>query len=469
MQSVPTPGSPGEPRKSHPTSLTQLIDQLDLANVQMSEHTMLAAIYRARHPRAQVPWKLAWTHIDNNAHDFAEFVQVADGLDKAAAAVSLLAVTPKSPFAKAVIIEKDWVRAKEHLAEWEQEASGSPAILAALARRYAELGKIEEAQRALMRYIRFSPDYWAYQQLAKQHKDAGDLAQWESTLKDYLVKSQEHGLTHAQVQVELARHFMELKQFDKAWTYAEAAANSSGAQWALTCASECALARNDWQPAETYAQQVSRRYPRAAWAYWYLFCVKSGHGDLAAARSFVENYLKPINERPELAGPAAVGYFQWLSGDTKTAMLWFRQAYSSSPTVYTCFNLILLADEIGDTATRDEAIRILLTNFRRQGPVACRIYEILRRSLHEGAAGSVDLEAVDAILENVPPASQGLNSYLVGLFLKNHGKPADCRRYLERALKLPGSHEWSQAKARQTSQALDGKDKPAAPRSEQKN
>jgi hypothetical protein len=96
-----------------------------------------------------------------------------------------------------------------------------------------------------------------------------------------------------------------------------------------------------------------------------------------------------------------------VTGDTKNAMLWFRQAYASSPSVYTCFNLIVLADEIGDTATRDEAIRLLLTNYRRQGPVACRIYEILRRSLHEGAAGSVDLEAVDAILQSGSPPRGG--------------------------------------------------------------
>ena len=105
---------------------------------------MLAAIYRTAERPAQIPWKMAYNHIDNNAHDLAEFVRAADGLDQATAAQSLLAISPGSHYAKAVTIEKNWERAKEHLTEWEKDADSSPAILAALANRYRELGKTEE-------------------------------------------------------------------------------------------------------------------------------------------------------------------------------------------------------------------------------------------------------------------------------------------------------------------------------------
>jgi len=449
-------------------TLDQLTDHLDIANAQMSERFMLATIYRTQNARAQIPWKMAYNHIDNNAHDLAEFVRAADGLDQATAALSLMAISPGSHYAKAVTIEKNWERAKEHLTEWEKDADSSPAILAALAKRYRELGKTEEAQHALVRYIRFSPDYWAYEQIAKNFKAAGDLTRWESTLEDYLKKAEEHGLTHAQVRVELARHYMEKKQWDKAWPYAKAAAEESGAQWALMCASECAVSRNDWEAAEHYAQGLSQRYPPSGWGYWFLFCVKTGHGDAAAARAFALDYLKPIREQPERAQPGPIGYFNWLAGDSKNAMLWFRHAYASSPSVHTCFNLITLADESGDTVTREEVIRLLLGKHRKQGPVAARIYEELRKGLNQGAGGSLDLKAIDAILENVPPASWGLNSYLVGLFLKNHGKADDCRRYLESALELPGNHEWSQAKAIKILRELDGHEKAPASEKEKK-
>ena len=90
---------------------------------------------------------------------------------------------------------------------------------------------------------------------------------------------------------------------------------------------------------------------------------------------------------------------------------------------------------------------MLLTNYRRQAPVACEMYQILSKGLNENKPGAVDLNAIDEILGQVPPASRGLNAWLVGLFLKNHGKPEDARRYLKLALGLPGVSEWGQAKA----------------------
>lgn len=199
--------------------------------------------------------------------------------------------------------------------------------------------------------------------------------------------------------------------------------------------------------AENYAQMVSRRYPAEAWPYWFLFCKQTGHGDVAAARKFVDEFIKPINEQPELAEPAPIGYYYWLCDDPKTAMLWFRNAYAKTPSAFTCLNLITLGDEMGDSATRDEAIRILLSRFRRPAPVACEIYEILRKSLNDGKPESVDLNAIDEILDRSVPVSRSLNAYHVGLFLKNHGKAEDARRYLKLALDLPGNQEWGRAKA----------------------
>jgi tetratricopeptide (TPR) repeat protein len=278
----------------------------------------------------------------------------------------------------------------------------------------------------------------------------------QSTLEEFVAKTEDHGLTHAQVQVELAKHFMELKQWDKAWPYADAAAQSSGAQWALMCAKDCAVGKKDWQAAEAFAAQTTRRYTQQTWGYWFLFCIESGHGNPAAARSFVEEYLKPIDDHPNLATPTAIGYFYWLSGDPKTAMLWFRAAHTRAAGAYTCFNLILLADEIGDAVTRDEMIRVLLARYRRQAPVACQIYEILRNALNQDKPGSVDLKAIDAILAKAPPPSRGLNAWLVGLFLKNHGQADDARRYLKLSLELPGVHEWGQAKAAVLLRGIDG-------------
>ena len=156
-------------------------------------------------------------------------------------------------------------------------------LLAALAKRYAALGKPDDAKRALLSYIKFSPDYWAYEQLAKNYKDRGDLANWQATLEQFLEKVEDHGLHHAQVRVEIANHFMNLKQWDKAWPFAEAAA-ATWAEWAMACAARWRRGDGRLAAGRALAPEGRRRYPENNWAGWLLFCKRTGHGDAEAAR-----------------------------------------------------------------------------------------------------------------------------------------------------------------------------------------
>ena len=299
-------------------SLADLIDHLDVTNLELSSYPMLQAIFQSQHPNKLVAWTFATRHPDDNAHDLCAIVEHIDGLTRSAYAQKLLTFNPKCPYAKPILIENDWEQAKPHIAEWEQNANKFPAILAALARRYSELARYDEAQRALVRYIGFSPDHWAYDQLAKNYKERGDLAHWQSTLEEFLAKTEDHGLTHASVNVQLANHFMALKKREQAEHYAEAAAQS-GAGWAMMCAAEMRRGRGDW----------------AAWARWFLFCKRTGRGDLQSARTFAEECLQPDDKRPDDDKPAMIGYFYWLSGDTKKAMAWFRKAYEKAPNAQT--------------------------------------------------------------------------------------------------------------------------------------
>ena len=91
--------------------------------------------------------------------------------------------------------------------------------------------------------------------------------------------------------------------------------------------------------------------------------------------------------------------------------------------------MIVLADEIGDNETRDETVRILLRNYRKPAPKACQVYEILRKTFHDQAKPvSVDLNAIEELLRGVSAESRSLNCWLVGMYLKNHGKPEDAWR-----------------------------------------
>jgi hypothetical protein len=63
--------------------------------------------------------------------------------------------------------------------------------------------------------------------------------------------------------------------------------------------------------------------------------------------------------------------------------------------------------------------RLSHLGFRNKAPKACQIYEILRRSFNSQAKpASVDLKAIDRVLQTTGPAAHSLNAYLVGLYLK---------------------------------------------------
>ena len=82
----------------------------------------------------------------------------------------------------------------------------------------------------------------------------------------------------------IADDLMKSGRYAKAWPYAEAAAQT-GAGWAMTCAQNCAEGLNKWEAAEQYARAWSKRYPGSMWTVWFVFCERTGHGDIAAARA----------------------------------------------------------------------------------------------------------------------------------------------------------------------------------------
>ena len=411
--------------------LDGLIAHLDVTNVQLRSSVMLQAIEQSGHPAARVPWNLALKHVDNTAYDLSELVRSTAGRDQSDNALALLEVSPHSQYAKAVLIEKDWERARPHLAEWEKGANNAPVLLAALARRYSDQGQVEEARRALLRYIQFSPDQWAYELLAKDFKDRrrpGALADDARR-----VPRQDGGQLAEpdRVRVQIADYFMGLGQWDKAWPYAQAAAGT-GVQWALLCAAQCAEGRKDWVSAERYTRQITENNPGGGWAAWYLFCKRTGHGDAEAAGAFAERVLRdrrigPARRRPR---PSAIS--------TGSAAIRRRPAPTSArrttpphPHVM-CIPLILIADQLGDAAARDEWIQTLLTRHRNQSPNTARIFEILRKAASQSKLEAIDLQAIDQILGKInAAASRGNNEFFVGCYLKNHGKVEEARRHLE--------------------------------------
>jgi tetratricopeptide (TPR) repeat protein len=443
--------------------LTEFLAALDMNDLERKQTPLLIALRDLPDPRASYPRRFATAHMDRLAHDLAE-AAVHFPNDSGAYAQELLVISPNSPFGRATLIERNWERAQPLVAEWQKDpvTGDAPALLAALARQATKAGQIDDAQHALERYIRQAPEYWAYEMLAKNYKTRNDLTRWKSTLEEFLQRGEDPGLAHARVQVEIARYFMELQQWDEAKPYAEAAAENSGAGWAMLCAAECNEALGEFDRAEYWCKNQSERYP-GAFLEWFLFCKRTGHGDVAAATQLAKEALKQASGPRVFVGqvngptlfydltnePAqGLAYLQRLAATPAAA----QRAPAAAPSIMKAAGaplegppvgqrvltrfpiwverlyLAYFADALDDEKLRDE----FWAQVAASGPsVAARSAALFREALDPGAK-PFDRKVFEALLASTDSESQAWLRYFAGRFLQRHGKIEDVVSLWER-------------------------------------
>jgi hypothetical protein len=328
-------------------------DRLTRLELEPVERSMFLILQGTKNKNAMRAWSTAEVHVDQVARDLAEVIGGTQPDGKVEYGRMLLEISPDSPFARATLIEHDRKLTASQMTDWEKKAGDSAPVLGALARLHTEQKKPELAERELSRYIEQQPEYWAFQMLATNYKARGDMKRWQETLERSL-GTEQTGLEHVQAQVELADYFMDQGQWAKAKDYAEAAGESF-ASWGMTCAQRCAEGMNDWPRAEQWAQRQTERYSEHAASLfrWYLFCMKTGRGNLRAARQYTQQLLQARGGLESLH-PDFRANDAWLNGDVKAAAELFRESYQRSPNFGSCLSVMATADRLGDRTTVEE-------------------------------------------------------------------------------------------------------------------
>ncbi len=344
----------------------QFAERMDLADIEMTEHQMNQTLWNLGRPRDRAAWTLAMAHEDETAR-MEHSLWWAQDPEKLGIAQKMLRFSPFHAFARTICIYKDWDNVKGEAAGWEKESGVSPAVLYALARHYSEAKQYADAERVLLRSIVLSPDLSTYEALAENFKAQGKIDRWQATLEEFLAKVEDLGLDHAHVRVHIAEHYMDLKQWDKARQYADAAA-TTGAGWAMLCAGNCAEGARDWGRAETWNRAVTERYPETDFARWYFFCKRTGRGDLAAAHESLDQYLKAHVDRADLQTEDYAGYFYWLEGRSDVAKKAFTRAFQNRRSISAAIALAIMADDEKDASRRNELLRELVTKHKDQAP-----------------------------------------------------------------------------------------------------
>src|SRR5262249_29119087 len=134
--------------------------------------------------------------------------------------------------------------------ELEKRYDKSAVVQLALAKYFVKQKRFEDAIRCYQAAIGLDPAEGTFRSLAALYKSQENEEKWLATLEDYL-KAEDFGLGHAQVQVEIADHFIAKDDWKTARPYADAA-GQTWACWALLKAGECAEAMQDWTAAEQW-------------------------------------------------------------------------------------------------------------------------------------------------------------------------------------------------------------------------
>ncbi|MDG3005201.1 hypothetical protein [Paludisphaera mucosa] len=427
----------------------------EIGDLEPTEHDMLRLISGDGKKDPKSYWAVAEGHASRTARDLSLVIAEVPVKQTPPAEV-LLRVSPRNPYAKAILIRQDWDRSQARLDEWVKSDGDQPAFQRALGFQYLDLKRFAEAREWLVRFVQRSPDRQAYEKLAACYEGEGDRKRWLATLDAYLENTEDAGLGHAQVRVRIAKYFLSQGQPERAKPYADEAAQT-WAGWAMLCASEVDERLGDLDSAEAWVRNVAERYP-ANWEYWYRFCQRTGKGDLETSRRLARAAVRGSG----LATPYGQAYFHWIEGEPDDAARVLERMRETKPDPSVESLLMLVYDQTGAAEKRDALLRKLVGDLKDQAPKSSAICSLLLGSTAAGA-GPLDLEAVEAVLAETPPENRLPMRFLVARFLLNHGRAEDARRYLEACLGPDHANDWGRAAAAAWLRGLSPAAKPPGP------
>lgn len=387
-----------------------------------------------------------WLHTDTVYRDVLRYQGNGQSPLSPDPARRLERVSPHSPWVRTGLIRTDWAHVEAHAKEWEAASGDHPEVLIALGYKYIDAKKWDDARRCLTRSLELSPDKTPYELLARSYKEQGDLAKWQETLEQFLEREEDPGLDHARVQVDLANHFMEQGQWEKAEPFADAAAQT-WASWAMECASRCHEGLKEYDEAGLWASRVSQRYPEQSWAFWVGFCKRTGHGDYEAARDLAYRQVEAIADR---AGPQErmnIGFLYLLCGDREKALYIFRSVVDDQNAAPALLATAFTADALGGSKLRDESFENFVNGPKTKQLGTARLCVYFIDLLKKGNSGQIDLKVIDEILGKIVKESQANATFVAGWFLLLQDSPEHAKVYLQRAIDARETYDWFRALA----------------------
>ena len=139
---------------------------------------------------------------------------------------------------------------------------------------------------------------------------------------------------------------------------------------------------------------------------WYLFCKRTGHGDLGSRpETLVEGHLTEIAGHAGHDEAAKIGFFLLVGSDRRRrALEYMEKGYQAEPSALHGIARVLLADELGDRARRDRMLDEVSAQFQGKVPKMVTICKMI--SDHAGRQRQVPTQPRGRRHDTRPDARQ---------------------------------------------------------------
>jgi tetratricopeptide (TPR) repeat protein len=405
-------------------ALEKLLETVEPGQLTWATDPIVQRIHQLRPQWTSDHFPTGLYYTDSVAPELVEIVR--GSRDPKQTVVRLREVSPFMPASVMWGLNFELDNLRKQLPELEKKYSTSGPVLATIGQVYQHDNKTDDAIRCFETAIKHDPEQPIFLILADLYKNQGNEDKWLATLESFL-KTENFGLGHAQVQVQIANHFIEKGDWKRARPYSEAA-GQTWAGWALLKAGQCAEAMQDWDAAEQWYAALAQRYEPNA-SMWYEFCCRTGHGSKEAAFQFAMPYVDRRVEAGNTDDHFRVAMIYALAKQKPEAAALYEKIYRKTQTPFVGLFAALQFDEVGDIAARNRILDALRDRNKEDlggtQPTYAQLAELLCGSKSEGATlAPPDANKLDELVQSAAQNEHLNIFYLAGWYLDRTGQQA---------------------------------------------
>ncbi|HLJ12644.1 MAG TPA: hypothetical protein VKU82_15725, partial [Planctomycetaceae bacterium] len=175
---------------------------------------------------------------------------------------------------------------------------------------------------------------------------------------------------------------------------------------------------------------------------WFLFCCRTGQGDVSAAAPRARQHAERRKEVGADDGKMLSGVMHYLNDEEDEALADFRADWDGRREMFCGYHALLIADELDKTADRDVILQQITANMPENRDFQdrrwrARLAPLFLSVLRKGDASVWNSRKLDDLLLEIEPGEVTNVYYFAGRFLANRGEKKLSRIYLEKAATSP--------------------------------